>query len=87
MLCRMGGVGIWGLCCCVLCLGNNVRSTVSSYVCRDYMHIYNELMNMQCATLYKCSIYSYSGLDKYIHSDLVYYKHNGNDELHYVGAF
>ena len=39
VLCRTGGVGTWGFCCYMLCLGSMVRSTVSSYVCRNYMYL------------------------------------------------
>ena len=35
MLCRMGGVGTGGFCCCI---------------------------NIQCATLYKCSVYRLSAV-------------------------
>jgi len=38
-MCYVGWV-VWvhGFCCCMLCLGNIVGSTVSAYVCRDYMY-------------------------------------------------
>ena len=34
-----GGVGTWGFCYYMLCLGNMVRSAVSCYVCRNYLFI------------------------------------------------
>ena len=40
-MCCVGWV-VWvhGFCYYMLCLGNMVRSAISSYVCRDYMYIY-----------------------------------------------
>jgi len=40
-MCYVGWV-VWvhGFCYYMLCLGNVVSSTVSSYVCRNYMYIY-----------------------------------------------
>jgi len=35
-----GGVVTWQFCYYMLCLGNMVRSTVSPYVCRNYMYMY-----------------------------------------------
>jgi hypothetical protein len=55
VLCRMGGVGTLVL-VFLLFKVNIIRSMVSSYVCRDYMYMYTLLINIQCATLYKCRI-------------------------------
>jgi len=41
VLCRMGGVGTWVLLFLLFCV-NIVGSTVSCYVCRDYMYMYNK---------------------------------------------
>ena len=40
-MCYVGwAVWVHWFCYYMLCLGNMVRSMVSSYVCRDYMYIY-----------------------------------------------
>jgi hypothetical protein len=40
MCCVGWAVWVQGFWYCMLCLGNVVRSTVSSYVCRNYMYIH-----------------------------------------------
>jgi len=40
VLCRVGGVGTWGSAIICYVSVNIVRSTVSSYVCRDNMYIH-----------------------------------------------
>jgi uncharacterized membrane protein len=58
VLCRLVGVGTRFL-LFLLFLVNIVGSMVSSSVYRDYMYMYTWLINIQCATLYKCSVYIY----------------------------
>jgi hypothetical protein len=54
----------------VLLLYAKSRSTVSSYVCKNYMHIYTSLINIQHAILYNYSFNCYSGF-----IDLILYKY------------
>jgi len=68
VLCRVVGVGT-GFWYCMLCLVDMVSSTGLSYVYRHYMYMNTELINIQCAILYKYIYNSYS-----VFNDVIIYK-------------
>ena len=46
---------------------NRVGQRVSSYVCRDYMYMYTQLINIQCAILYNMyNIYLFTAIIRII---------------------